>query len=240
LFGAYLRWLGGSGESGLEEAAAACDTIAGTAKALQFKTARLVSMGRSFDAIAMVETMADAWDNATTRLLAHYRAGTQVGRSMARALRRRSCTRCCGSWELARFEHDPASGPEILCSRGVEWIPGPVPVAAALRKGPGSRDDGQSFDFDADDGGIGASSTHRPQGPLRLRLMVSRPFPMWLNGEHILHSLTMFVGHTVDVSTPSVPKTPARQVSGVDPLLDAVPRGRARMEGGPRRASALR
>ncbi len=74
LFSAYLRWLGGSGESGLEEAAAACDTIAGTAKALQFKTARLVSTGRSFDAIAMVETMADAWDNATTRLLAHYRA----------------------------------------------------------------------------------------------------------------------------------------------------------------------
>ena len=73
LFGAYLRWLGGSGESGLEEAAAACDTVAGTAKALQFKTARLVSTGRSFDAIAMVETMADAWDDATARLLAHYR-----------------------------------------------------------------------------------------------------------------------------------------------------------------------
>ena len=79
LFGAYLRWLGGSGESGLEEAAAACDTIAGTAKALQFKTARLVSSGRSFDAMAMVETMADAWDNGTARLLAHYRAVAYSG-----------------------------------------------------------------------------------------------------------------------------------------------------------------
>ena len=47
--GAYLRWLETNGEAGLEELAAACDTIAATAKALQFKTARLVSTGRRFE-----------------------------------------------------------------------------------------------------------------------------------------------------------------------------------------------
>ena len=58
LGGAYLRWLERCGECGLEAVAAACDTIATTAKALQFKTARRVSTGRSFDAAPMLETMA--------------------------------------------------------------------------------------------------------------------------------------------------------------------------------------
>jgi hypothetical protein len=79
LTGEYLRWLTAAGESGLGEAAAACGAIAATAKALQLKTARLVSSGRSFDAIAMVDTMADAWDAATIRLSERYRAVAYSG-----------------------------------------------------------------------------------------------------------------------------------------------------------------
>ena len=50
LAGAYLRWLQTNGERGLEPIAAACDMIATTNKALQFKTARAVGTRRPFDA----------------------------------------------------------------------------------------------------------------------------------------------------------------------------------------------
>jgi len=79
LAGAYLRWLETCGEADLERPAAACDTIATTAKALQFKTARLVSTRRTFDAVAMLETMAGAWEDLTARLSTQYGAAACSG-----------------------------------------------------------------------------------------------------------------------------------------------------------------
>ncbi len=72
LAGTYLRWLETGGERELESVARACDRIATTAKALQFKTARAVGADRSFDPAPMFETMATAWDETMEALAARY------------------------------------------------------------------------------------------------------------------------------------------------------------------------
>ena len=72
LGGAYLGWLQANGEQGLERIAAACDVIATTAKALQFKLARSVNANRPFDPAPMFATMAGAWDETMTALMARY------------------------------------------------------------------------------------------------------------------------------------------------------------------------
>jgi len=77
LGGAYLRWLQSNGEHGLERIAAACDIIADTAKALQFKTARRVSADRAFDPAPMLATMARAWHETMTALTERYGALVQ-------------------------------------------------------------------------------------------------------------------------------------------------------------------
>jgi hypothetical protein len=74
LGGEYLRWLEANGESGLDDIARACDLIATTAKALQFKTARFVNANRPFDPTPMFDTMAGAWDETMTRLTERYAA----------------------------------------------------------------------------------------------------------------------------------------------------------------------
>jgi hypothetical protein len=74
LAGAYLLWLQENGEHGLERIAAACDVIATTAKALQFKAARHVNANRPFDPAPMLATMAGAWHETTTALTARYGA----------------------------------------------------------------------------------------------------------------------------------------------------------------------
>jgi hypothetical protein len=74
LGGAFLRWLEANGEHDLERIATACDVIATTAKALQFKVARRVNTGRPFDPAPMVATMAGAWDDTMTALMARYGA----------------------------------------------------------------------------------------------------------------------------------------------------------------------
>ena len=72
--GAYLRWLQANGEHGLERVADSCDVIATTAKALQFKVARSVNAHRPFDPAPMFTTMASAWDETMTALMARYGA----------------------------------------------------------------------------------------------------------------------------------------------------------------------
>ena len=72
LGGEYLRWLERNGEAGLDAIARSCDLIATTAKALQFKTARVVNANRPFDPRPMLVTMAAAWDQVTTRLSQRY------------------------------------------------------------------------------------------------------------------------------------------------------------------------
>jgi hypothetical protein len=74
LGGAYLRWLLANGEHGLDPIAMACDTIATTAKALQFKVARSVTTNRPFDPAPMLSTMATAWHETMTALTARYGA----------------------------------------------------------------------------------------------------------------------------------------------------------------------
>jgi hypothetical protein len=72
LGGAYLQWLQANGELGLERIATACDAIATTAKALQFKIARSVNANRPFDPAPTLATMAAAWDETMTSLMARY------------------------------------------------------------------------------------------------------------------------------------------------------------------------
>jgi hypothetical protein len=74
----YLRWLSARGESGLDAAASSCDTIAGTAKMLQFKTARAVNTRRPFDASPLLATMAAAWHDAMSALADRYAAEGQL------------------------------------------------------------------------------------------------------------------------------------------------------------------
>jgi hypothetical protein len=79
LAGAYLRWLEANGEGDLERVAVACENIATNAKALQFKAARAVNTGRSFDASPMLDAMADRWDQAMSALDAMYGALAHQG-----------------------------------------------------------------------------------------------------------------------------------------------------------------
>ena len=72
--GAYLRWLEAVARCGLERAAEACELIATTAKALQFKTARAVNTRKTLDPAPMLETMAGAWDETMMALTARYGA----------------------------------------------------------------------------------------------------------------------------------------------------------------------
>jgi Domain of unknown function (DUF1839) len=74
LGGAYLRWLESHGEPGLAPLASACDTIAETAKTVQFKTARFVNAHRPFDPAPLLDTMAGAWDQTIVGLTDRYGA----------------------------------------------------------------------------------------------------------------------------------------------------------------------
>jgi hypothetical protein len=79
LAAAYLRWLQANGEGGLAPAAEACDVIASTTMALQFKTARVVSTHRSFDASSTFDSMASAWDQIMATLAARFGAVMHQG-----------------------------------------------------------------------------------------------------------------------------------------------------------------
>jgi len=71
---AYLRWLQANGEHDLERIVAACDVIATTAKALQFKVARSVNGNRPLDPSPMLATMAGAWNDMIAALSSRYGA----------------------------------------------------------------------------------------------------------------------------------------------------------------------
>ena len=70
--GSYVQWLGARGERGLEGAAGDCDTIAKTAKALQFKLARAATLKRQIDVAESFEAMITSWDSAMKHLVARY------------------------------------------------------------------------------------------------------------------------------------------------------------------------
>ncbi len=68
----YVSWLGAHGETGLDSAAASFDAIAKSAKAIQFKLARAVTLKREVDFTESFESMIGAWDTAMTALVARY------------------------------------------------------------------------------------------------------------------------------------------------------------------------
>ncbi len=72
LAASYLRWLSGAGGIDIENAALACDRIAGSAKVLQFATARAVHTRRPFDAAPTLDMMAAAWDDVMAALLPRF------------------------------------------------------------------------------------------------------------------------------------------------------------------------
>jgi hypothetical protein len=72
LAGACLRWLEGQEPQDLQPAARSCESIAGTAKALQFKIARAVQTHRAFDPTPALEAMAAEWDEIMSALTLRY------------------------------------------------------------------------------------------------------------------------------------------------------------------------
>jgi hypothetical protein len=79
LAGAYMRWLEANREGDLARVAVACEDIATNAKALQFKAARAVNTGRSFDPSPTLDAMADRWDQVMSALDAMYGALAHQG-----------------------------------------------------------------------------------------------------------------------------------------------------------------
>jgi hypothetical protein len=63
-----LRWMQGLGESGLDEALAAFDLIAGSSKSFILKGARVVNSRKPFDGSAMFGELADAWSRGVESL----------------------------------------------------------------------------------------------------------------------------------------------------------------------------
>ena len=61
----FLRWLGGEHEAG---AAAAFDQIATTAKAMQFRLARVANAKKPYDATESLESLAAAWELGMSQL----------------------------------------------------------------------------------------------------------------------------------------------------------------------------
>lgn len=68
LAASFLAWLGARGERAAAEAAPHCQAIATTAKAMQFKLARAVSLRRDVDFDTPFAELVAAWDAAMARL----------------------------------------------------------------------------------------------------------------------------------------------------------------------------
>ena len=78
LLGSHLGWLAEHGERGLDGAKAAAESIAETAKVMQFKLARAMAR-KKFDGLTeMIEAMALAYDEAIGTLARHYGHGAQA------------------------------------------------------------------------------------------------------------------------------------------------------------------
>jgi hypothetical protein len=112
LGGEYLRWLHAFGERDLDAIASSCDVIAETAKAFQFRTARLVTANRPFDPAPMLETMASAWDETMTVLGARYGECLHQHEKASHERRERATASEPG-------EGSGACGPRERASRGV-------------------------------------------------------------------------------------------------------------------------
>ena len=108
-----------------------------------------------------------------------------------------------GVWEIAALPPGAATTPADLEVARPDWVmcDGPRPVAGALGAA-GRWDLEHPRDFDAEDwwyrcrfasGAVG--------GPARLRFEgLATIADVWLNGDHILRSESMFVAHTIDIA----------------------------------------
>lgn len=108
-----------------------------------------------------------------------------------------------GAWELTAVAPGNATTPGELDALSPQWTTcqGPMPVAAALRAA-GQWSLEQSRDFDADDWWYRCRfSSATPGAPVTLRFQgLATIADVWLNGESILHSESMFVAHAVDIA----------------------------------------
>jgi beta-mannosidase len=108
-----------------------------------------------------------------------------------------------GIWEIAALRPGHAAAPSDLDRLSPEWMPcdRALPVAAALRAA-GRWDLEQPRNLDADDWWYRCRfPSPAASAPVRLRFEgLATLADVWLNGAHILHSESMFVAHTVNVS----------------------------------------
>lgn len=79
LLSSYLRWLSARGQTGLDPAISAFETLAGQGKTLQFKAARAVLLKRPVDFAPMLDAMETAWTVGTRALADRYLAADAPG-----------------------------------------------------------------------------------------------------------------------------------------------------------------
>lgn len=72
MLGSYLRWLADSGQTDLNGAISACQTVSAACKALQFQLARAVNRKKFGDYEALLDTLATSYQFALTPLAAKY------------------------------------------------------------------------------------------------------------------------------------------------------------------------
>lgn len=72
MLGSYLRWLADNGQTDLNGAISACQTVSAACKALQFQLARAVNRKKFGDYDALLDTLATSYQFALTPLVAKY------------------------------------------------------------------------------------------------------------------------------------------------------------------------
>ena len=104
-------------------------------------------------------------------------------------------------WQLARTAPGACASPDLLPTAALEWRDAIIPgtVASSLH-----RDIAEPGRYDADDWWYRTTfTTPRDAAGARFRLRfdgLATLADVWLNGEHILSSRNMFVGHRIDVT----------------------------------------
>ena len=107
-----------------------------------------------------------------------------------------------GSWQVACLPAGSATDPVSLEASQPRWIAcdGPMPVAAAL-VAAGELHADQPKDLDADDWWYRCQFASDSASPVRMTFRgLATVADVWLNGQLVLQSESMFIAHTIDVS----------------------------------------
>lgn len=134
----------------------------------------------------------------------------------------RDCLRAV-AWQCGSSDPNAASAPDDLARAVSSWCPGPVPgtVAGALRDAGRWHWGGDDEELlDGRDWWYRCRFAATGEGPWELRLDgLATVADVWLNGEPILHSESMFVAHRLSVTALAPDNELTLRFSALDPLL---------------------